>query len=146
MIASLAIWNASLIEMLWTSIGLVGLLFTRRQLRRSSQMIEATRKFNGRNLEQHRELRLIAYGHYRNAMFRLAKTCTILAIGALSMILPNTQTRITPTAVAVTVGLFMIELLIVLPGILDERQAQLMRDDKEHAAAAGRAFRRRSTD
>lgn len=148
MIAALAIWHASLVEMIWTTIGLVGLFFTRRQLHRTSQLIEATRKFNGHNLPQHRELRIIAYGHFRNAMFRLAKTLTLVVIGVFAMILPNTNRsdQVTPVGVAISIGFFMISLLIVIPGILDERQAELMADDRQHQVDAGDVQRRRATD
>lgn len=146
MIAAFAVWNASLVEMLWTAIGLVGLHFVLKQVRRTSQYIESTREFNGHNLANYRELRLIAYGRFRNSIFRLAKTLTILLVGTLSMLIPNQRTEITPTGVAITIGLFVIELLIVVPGILDERQAQMMHDDKTHAVEAGRLLRRRSGD
>lgn len=145
-IAGMEIWNANLVEMVWTAIGLIGLYFVRKQMKRTSEYIESTRKFNGKNLESHRELRLIAYGHFRNASFRLAKTLTIVFVGLIAMVIPNTTTAITPAGIVVTVGLFMIELLIVLPGMLDERQAELMEDDKRHEHIAGQQHRRRKTD
>lgn len=115
--------------MVWTLLGVVGLYFGVRNLRSSKRDIDALQKMNGHTFAQYQVMRVIAYGHYRNDLFRLAKHITILAIGVIAMILPNPQsTRVSYTGVAITGGLFTIVLLLILASALDRRQREALEE------------------
>lgn len=119
-------WHTTLLEILWVAIGLVGLFFTVSNLRDINRNIEAVRKLNGNRLPHYDQMLIVAFGHYRNELFRVGKTVTIIALGVLTMGLRNASSGYTTAGVAVTIGFFMIALLIVLPSILDKRQRLLM--------------------
>lgn len=88
---------------------------------------------NGHNLSYYRQLRIIAYGYYRNDLFRLAKQLTIVVIGILAMIIPNTHHtgNYNPEAVVVTLGLFTIALLLAIASMLDRRQREVLEDTEK---------------
>lgn len=93
---------------------------------------------NGRNLAQYRELRLIAYGHYRNDLLRFANHLTIVAIGAISMIIPNSGNETAhydPAAVIVTVGFFTLSLLLTIASALDRRQREVLENSEKDATS-----------
>lgn len=128
MTLAIQVWHASLTEMIWTTIGLVGFYFVRKQLVRSTRYIEATRKLNGENLRRASELRILAYGHFRNALFRTAKTLIVILLGFMFMLIPNDPGEPSLTGLIFTGWLFTMELLIIMPGILDDRQAEALED------------------
>lgn len=134
MTASLHLWNATIIEMVWTAIGAIGLYFGIRNARESKKNIVALQTMNGHNLKTYRVLRLLAYGHYRNDMFRMAKHSIILFVGLMAMISPpvdNTRHAVTPVGVIVAVGFFAIAVLLALASALDRRQREIMEDMDE---------------
>lgn len=88
---------------------------------------------NGKTFAAYRSMRVIAYGHFRNDAFRMAKHTTITAIGVISMILPasNNQaaTHISYTSVVITGGLFTISVLLVLASALDKKQRESLEEN-----------------
>jgi hypothetical protein len=115
--------------MVWTTIGLIGMNFGIRNIISSKRDIAALRKMNGHNVAKYQPMKIIAYGHYRNDMFRLAKHGTITMIGILSMIIPPTSAgTITPVGLVITVGLFTISIMLVMASALDRRQREVLED------------------
>lgn len=130
-LAALEVWHASMIEIIWTALGLVGMAFGWSNLQSSKHDVEALRVMDGQNLAQYRVMRVIAFGHFRNDLFRFAKHITITAIGALSMVIPPASPKggaVTPTGVVVTGGLFTIVLLVIMSSVLDHRQREALLD------------------
>lgn len=126
----LAFWNASIVEIAWTLLGLVGGTIAWGNVRFSRRDIEALRVMNDRTIEMHRAMMIIAYGHYRNDLFRLCKHCVIFFIGLAAMATPP-QLRSQPVStvgVIITAGLFTISILLVLASTLDRRQREAMED------------------
>lgn len=121
-------WHATWIELAWIAIGLIGLYFTVSNLRDINKNIEAVRRLNGNRLPHYDLMLVVAFGHFRNELFRVGKIVTIVALGLIAIGLRNVTNRYTAASVAVTIGFFAIALLIVLPSILDKRQRILMSD------------------
>lgn len=115
--------------MLWTLIGVTGGIFGIQNLKDSKKNIDALLALNGKNIEKYRPLRMLAYGHYRNDLFRLSKLFTITTVGVIAMLAPpvtkNAQ-PISPVGVAITVGFFLIAIQVLLASILDRRQREAM--------------------
>lgn len=89
----------------------------------------------------HREMQIIAYGHYRNNLFRFSKLLIIFMIGILAMILPPSKpgaSQTSPTAIVITVGLFAIVVLLVMASALDQRQREVLEDVIEDEAGNSR--------
>jgi hypothetical protein len=119
-VAQLAVGNASLVEMIWTLIGLGG-IYTK-----------ALRKMNGKTLAAVRRMRVIAYGDFRNEVFRTAISSIFIVVGIAAMLSPPTSNtaRVTATSVAITLGFFGIEMLMVIASALDRQQRRfLLRDE-----------------
>jgi len=130
LIANLAIWHASLTEIMWFLIGVIGMYFGIGNVRASRQDMARMDKLNGRNLAAYKAMRVIAFGHFRNDCFRLAKHCMITLIGLIAMLLPPTNKAqpVTPTGLVITVGLFTISMLIVLASVFDKRQRDFLEE------------------
>jgi hypothetical protein len=113
-----------LIEIFWTVIGLIGMAASYENLRYSLDDLKALRAMNGHNMARHRDMRVIAYGHFRNDAIRFGQTLTITVVGVIAMCLPSTQqsSPVTPTGLIVTGGLFTLVLLTVLASVLDRMQ------------------------
>jgi hypothetical protein len=136
-IAELAVWHASVLEMVWTLIGLIGMYFGISNLHWSNNDLRALKALNGGNVKRFTIMRVIAFGHWRNDLFRLMKQLTITVIGVIAMILPTPPrqtTPITPVGVLITGGLFTISILIVMASVLDRRQREALEelDEREH--------------
>ena len=121
--------------MIWTLLGGFGLYFGWVNLRNSRRNLEALHEMNGQTFATYRIMRVIAYGHYRNNLFRFAKHLTVFAIGIVSMLLPNfkvtgtgghSQNIVSYTQVVVTGGLFTIVLLLIMASVLDRRQTEAL--------------------
>lgn len=113
--------------MIWTVIGLIGMYFGWSNLKSSRADIEAIDEMNGNALKQHRVMRILAYGHYRNDLFRFSKHIVIAGVGILAMITPaspGTTASPTLTSLIVTGGFFTIAILIVIASALDKRQRE----------------------
>lgn len=111
--------------MIWTGLGVTGMWVGWKNLVDSRKDIEALQHANGeRNLQTFPVMRLIAYGHYRNDLFRFAKHTTVAAIGVLAMIIPRQPNSepVTPTGLVITIGFFTIVMLMLLASTLDRRQ------------------------
>lgn len=119
--------SASLIEATWTLTGLVGIYLTANNLRDARRYITAI----GRAYEQVTvtdEMRIIAFGHYRNELLRLWMFLVVCGIGIVAMITPpsNRHQPVTPVGIAITLGLFTITAALVLASFLDRRQRDLL--------------------
>lgn len=128
-----AIWHATLIEMLWTLIGVIGMYFGVHNLSVSRADIKRLQEMNGNRLAAHDVMRVIAYGHFRNDTFRLAKHSTITMIGLFSMLLPpapGTSSHVTPAGATITAGFFTISILLVLASALDRKQREALEEMK----------------
>lgn len=112
-------------------MGVIGVYFGYRNYRSSKRdiyMLHEIRK--GGSVEHYRALRIIAFGHYRNDTLRLAKHSVVLAIGIISALLPNPSSRSTPTQIVVTVGLFVIIVLLILASALDRQQRENLEEQE----------------
>ena len=90
---------------------------------------------NGKNLATYRVMRIVAYGHWRNDLFRLSKHCCIFFIGVLAMVLPpqNPQAQVSPLSLVITGGLFAISLLLIMASALDKKQRDALEDVTDEA-------------
>lgn len=122
--------TVSLVEIIWTLTGLFGAYFTWSNLNDSKKYVKAVSAMNGERLVLARELRIIAFGHYRNELLRLAMFAIIITIGIAAMLTPPAVAHqpVTPVAIAITMGLLGITALLVIASFLDRRQRDLMKD------------------
>lgn len=131
LVASLSLqWGtASLIELLWTLSGLVGIYLTWGNLRDAKLYITALRNHTSKNkLKLRRETKIIAFGHYRNEIMRLWMFAIITLVGAIAMATPPAikHPKVTPVSLAITVGLLAITGILVTSSFLDRRQRDLV--------------------
>jgi hypothetical protein len=105
-------------------LGATGTYIGRMNLRESKRDLDSVRASRSDMNGRFEIMLIIAYGHYRNDLFRLSKHITVLGIGALACLLPTSPPRqvVTPTGLVVTGGLFTIVMLIILASVLDKRQ------------------------
>jgi hypothetical protein len=125
-IADIAVWHASLVEILWMMIGLTGMVIGWSNLADSRENLKALQTMNGNNIASHRVVSVLAYGHYRNDLFRFSKHTMIALIGVISCIVPpSTRTQpVTATGLIVTMGLFYISIALLMASTLDRRQRE----------------------
>jgi hypothetical protein len=134
LIAAALSWHTiSAPEVAWTLIGLFGLRFKIPNLRAAGKSIESVHALNGKNLFGHADMLLLAEGRYRREMLRIAFSLIIIIIGVAAMATPPTggTTRPTPTAIIVTVGFFVLELIDVLQSALDKKIADTLIRERE---------------
>ena len=115
-------------------MGAIGVYLGWGNLKESNKDVQALHKMNGNRLGRFRVMRVIAYGHYRNDLFRLAKHVTVLVIGVMACVLPKargTSNQLSPTSIVITVGLFTILLLIIMASALDRRQRDAVEEIEE---------------
>lgn len=119
--------TVSVVELVWFLIGVTGLVVS------WANLIDCWRdtvalNFSGRN----GLLRLAAQGNMREETLRVAKCVTICVIGVAAMLTPPASGArpITPLAIFLTFGLFVLGVLIVIGSIAARRTRVLMR---EHA-------------
>lgn len=113
--------NATLLEILWTLIGLGILAVTvpnyfsiRKDLRVPAALSEKREQLAAK---------VIVEGHIRREMLRILKGMTIVTIGLISMWVPNEPhhaTTIGGVDVITTVGFFTIGILIAVQSYLDK--------------------------
>lgn len=110
-------------------IGVVGMFLGRVNLKSSRRDIASLENQNGHSLEQYDQMRLLAFGHYRNDLFRMCKHTTITLIGVLACSFPSTTTQpVTPVGLVITFGLFIIAVFLVMASFLDRRQREAMEE------------------
>lgn len=130
--------------MIWTALGVAGMWIGWRNLSDSRKDIEALAHANGeKNLQTFPIMRVIAYGHYRNDLFRFSKHVTITAIGVIAMTIPQVPNAdpVTPTGLVLTIGIFTIVMLILLASTLDRRQRDSITDmEAQRKAMQGSMF------
>jgi hypothetical protein len=120
-------WHtASLIEVLWTMAGLIGAYMTWGNLQDTRRYINAIRKRNGTKIGK--EVRIIAYGHYRNEIIRIISFVIITSVGAAAMLTPPAVPHqpVTPVSLVVTIGLLLLTALLVAASFMDRRQRDLL--------------------
>lgn len=131
----LVVWHATVLEIAWTVIGLVGVFVGYGNLSKSAFNLKSLKTMNGHSIERFTELRILAAGQWRNDLFRLSKSSIITCIGIVACVTPpvsNTAPTISPVAVAVTIGLFAIEILILLASIMDRMQRDMLYNYDDH--------------
>lgn len=131
LVASLSLqWGtASLIELLWTLSGLVGVYLTWGNLRDAKLYITALRHHSRKNgIKLRRETKIIAFGHYRNEIMRMWMFGIITMVGAVAMATPPAvkHAKVTPVSLAITLGLLAITGILVTSSFLDRRQRDLV--------------------
>jgi hypothetical protein len=115
-------------------LGIVGTYYGSKNLADSRRDIQALQEMDGNTFSYYQVMRIIAYGHYRNDLFRLGKHVTVLVIGVIADLLPSPaqNTPVSPSGIVVTVGLFSIVLLINMASALDRRQREALEGMSEH--------------
>jgi hypothetical protein len=127
-----AIWsvpswgNATLIELLWTTAGLLVTAIT------LTYLIQVLRAFNGViTIAVHEKpsvavevLVLLAWGYVRREALRLATGLLILSVGILASLTPTPGGRalVSVTGLVLTAALFGIACSVALQSVLDGRQ------------------------
>lgn len=129
MIAQAAWGDVALTELVWTILGIIGTFITYDNMRDARKYIEAVEKMNGKNLVNYRMLTVIAFGHYRDEMFRLIKFAAITAAGVALMLTPPADAKqpISATQVVVFIAFFTLEITMLAASALDRRQREIMR-------------------
>jgi hypothetical protein len=132
-VAALAWHTVSAPEVTWTVFGLLGLRFKVPNLQAAGKSIESVHALNGKNLLGHADMLLLAEGRYRRELLRIAMSLVIIIIGIAAMVTPASggTTSPTATAVIVTVGFFMLELIDVLQSALDKKIADTLIRERE---------------
>lgn len=130
MIASgLNVWHATILEIIWTLIGVFGVFMCSKNIQESNKSLDALRVMNGHTIARFTELRVIAFGRWRNDLFRMSKSVVITGVGIVACLAPPASPdtpSITPVGVAITVALFAIEILVVLASTLDNKQREML--------------------
>jgi heme O synthase-like polyprenyltransferase len=111
--------NASLIEIIWTVIGLGAVAVAAHALPRVVGDWHIARDSN------RFALRLIARGHVRREVIRLGQGAILLAIGLYACVTPSPAPGpvvVSLTGIILTAGLLAIGALVALESILDRRQ------------------------
>lgn len=127
-----AIWhvphwgNATLIELLWTTAGLLVTAIT------LAYLVQVLRAFNGVITIAVQEkpsvavevLVLLAWGYVRREALRFSTGLLILGVGVLASLSPTPGgvTLVSVTGLVLTAALFGIALLVALQSVLDGRQ------------------------
>lgn len=112
----------------------MGMYFGYRNLASSRADIARLHKLNGQTFAKYQAMRVIAYGHFRNDLFRMSKHVTITTIGVISMVLPQspgTTNHVTNSGIVITGGLFTISVLLVLASALDRKQREALEEIDE---------------
>ena len=115
--------SVAITEVIWTFIGLVGLVVTIKNLNDAygsrARYIELG--FNGAGL-------LLAAAHIRRESMRILIEASIAGIGIAAMLAPpaNPAQPVTALGVIVTMGLFIINAATTLDSILDRRIRKLL--------------------
>lgn len=111
-------------ELLWLDVGLIGLWFTASNVY-SVFCDRAELRASGRN----GILGEVVEQNIEEEIFRLGKALSIVAVGVVAMISPpaSPKSSVTATAIALTVGLFLIAGMVVA-GAIRARQHRLKID------------------
>jgi hypothetical protein len=116
--------NVALPELLWALFGVVGFIFAMANYRESKADLEA--------IQAHEpiqgSLATIAAGHTRTELLRMVIHSISIAIGSLAMLTPpaTPHPQITPVAIILTFGLFMINIITILQSVLDRQLRHLV--------------------
>ena len=112
--------DVSLIEAVWTLVGLVALLVTLWSLPKVTVDFIVAKHAPVSPLAEARVL--LARGHVRRELIRMAQALIIVGIGVFADLTPNPLTSITLTGLIVTLGLVSIAGLASLQSVLDKLQ------------------------
>jgi hypothetical protein len=125
---SLAWGSVSIVEILWTLMGIFGMYFSWRNMQDARLYVIAIEKLDGNNLARANEMRIIAFGHYRNEILRLCKFSVVISVGVAAMIAKpaDPAAPISPLSLIITIGLFALVGLMSAASALDRRQRDLL--------------------
>ena len=111
--------TATLYQIAWTALGIVGLLITLHLLAESIGDLRALRQSSTYKQAGMRDI--IARNNVRNMAMRALKLLVLVVIGVVSMLVPVSVTVPTARAALQAVGYGSIEVIIVAGAILDRR-------------------------
>jgi hypothetical protein len=123
--------NVSLIEAIWTLVGMAAVLVSLYSLPRVISDYVISRHEEAVNPPLTTARVLLARGHVRREVIRLAQGLIILSIGVVADLQPNPFQSITILGLVVTMGLVGLSALVVAQSILDRvqrRQAEELLD------------------
>lgn len=122
--------TVAITEIIWTLCGVVGLSFSHKNLKEIRLSQRALYRLNGNKIESIHILKIIAFGHYRNEMFRVGKASLIVISGVCAMIIPpaNPDVPVSPLQIIILCAVFGIALQIVMASALDARQREILRE------------------
>lgn len=121
-----AVASASLIEILWTLCGLLGLAVVCPNLWEAIERLADVTEADRRNQKAATVIRL---GHVRRELLRAGKLVCLVLTGAIvmSQAAPLGQNVVTPTGLVITVLFFVIGAESALQSWLDRRDRKLIR-------------------
>lgn len=112
--------NASLIEIIWFVVGVLALTFSAMSLPSVIGDLAVARAAKPSPVAEARVL--LARGHVRREVIRLAQATIILAIGGYSMVQPNLVQGVTLMGLVLTTGLVLLAALVAVQSGLDRQQ------------------------
>lgn len=111
--------NATIYQLVYTAIGIVGLLVTVHLLVQSMEDLHALKSYSTYKPGGMRHI--IARNNVRNMGMRAAKLLVLVVISLASMLAPITVTHPTVRALLTAIGFGSIEIIIVVGAIADRR-------------------------
>lgn len=117
--------NASLIEIIWTVVGVIGLIVTGFTLREGLKDLKVVNRIERRNIYKTQ-----AIFNLWQEEIRMIKMLIVAATGAFAMTQPpahSTPTKIALSTLLTVIGLILIVILTVIQSLLDLRIRNLVR-------------------
>lgn len=117
--------NASLIEIIWTVVGVIGLIVTGFTLREGLKDLKVVNRIERRNIYKTQ-----AIFNLWQEEIRMIKMLIVAATGAFAMTQPpahSTPTKIALSTLLTVIGLILIVVLTVIQSLLDLRIRNLVR-------------------
>lgn len=114
--------TVSVVELLWTTFCLVGLVFNARQLRRAVVDVSDLRRLRINSIRE--------YAAITTVLMFLTWTITqfmFVLVGAIAMTSVSPNNKVTPTSYVITVAFILISALFALAGyVIDIRRSKLI--------------------
>jgi hypothetical protein len=112
--------DVSLVEAVWTLVGVAALVVSMISLPKVTVDFIVAKHAHPSQLSDARVL--LARGHVRRELIRLAQSLIILAIGIFADVTPNPFRSVTLTGLVLTIGLIGLASLAALQSLLDKVQ------------------------